>query len=128
MRTKVTALSLMAVGVLVLSIPLFAHHGSAVFDTEKTVTVKGAVTEWVWANPHCWLLVDAKDDDGNTVHWIIENQAPANIANAGWSRSMFKPGDEVLVDVTPGKNLATAARTIGRFKGRVVINGKVFKP
>jgi len=112
----------------VLSIPLFAHHGSAVFDTEKTVTVKGAVTEWVWANPHCWLLVDAKDDDGNTVHWIIENQAPANIANAGWSRSMFKPGDEVLVDVTPGKNLATAARTIGRFKGRVVINGKVFKP
>ena len=128
MRTKLAISSLVAFGLVAVSVPLFGHHGSAVYDTEKTITVKGTVTEWVWANPHCWLLVDARDDTGNTAHWVIENAAPVNIAPAGWSKNMFKPGDEVVVDVTPGKNLATSGRTVGRFKGRVVINGHVFKP
>ncbi len=39
--------------------------------------MKGTVTEWVWANPHCWLKFDVKDDKGNIVHWVAEtNNAP----------------------------------------------------
>jgi hypothetical protein len=45
----------MAIGLLIVSVPLFAHHGNAEFNTEKTVTVKGTVTEWFWANPHCFV-------------------------------------------------------------------------
>jgi len=103
---------------------LFAHHGNASYDTEKTVTVKGAVREYIWANPHVFLKVDAKDDSGNTLHWVIEAQNIVAQSELGWTNTMFKPGDQVVIDVTPSKN----GRPIGRFRGRIVINGQEFKP
>jgi hypothetical protein len=56
------------------------------------VTIKGALTDY-WRNPHILLLLDAKDESGNTVHWIIESQAPSNMTNYGWSRASFKAGE-----------------------------------
>ncbi len=113
---------------LAVSVPLFAHHGSASYDTSKTVTVTGTVTEYIWANPHVFLKVDAKDDSGDTSHWVIEAQNPVTQTSKGWTKNTFKPGDEVILDVTPAKNNAL----VGEFKefngGRIVINGKQFKP
>ena len=123
MRTKLGPISLLMVGFLAASCPLLAHHGNASYDTAKTVTVNGTVIEYVWANPHVFLKVDAKDESGNTLHWVIEAQNAVNQANAGWTKDTFKPGDQVTIDATPAKN----GRPIGRFKGRIVINGQVFK-
>ena len=53
---------------------LLAHHGSAIYDESKAVIVKGVVTEWVWANPHCLLEFDVKDDKGTSVHWTAEEK------------------------------------------------------
>jgi len=50
-RNKLGTTSLLAVGFLAVSFPLFAHHGNASYDTAKTITVKGSVTEYIWANP-----------------------------------------------------------------------------
>jgi hypothetical protein len=119
-------LVLMALGCLIVSVPLSAHHGSAVYEEGKLVTVTGTVTAWIWSNPHCFLKVDVKDEAGKTAHWTIENQAPVNIANYGWSKLMFKPGDKVVVDVQPYRNLSEVT-PVGRFSGRVIINGEVFK-
>ncbi len=124
MRTKLGTISLLVVGFMAASLPLLAHHGNAAYDTAKTVTVKGTVTDYIWANPHVFLKVDAKDESGNTLHWVIEGQNAVTQATAGWSNSTFKPGDQVIVDVTPAKN----GRPIGRFKGRIEIIGQVFKP
>ena len=53
----------LVVGFVLTGIPLFAHHGTGVaYDTEKVVTLKGTVTEWIWANPHCGILFDVTDD------------------------------------------------------------------
>jgi predicted RNA-binding protein (virulence factor B family) len=123
-RNKLGTISLLVVGLLAVSMSLFAHHGNASYDTEKTVTVKGAVTEYIWANPHVFLKVDAKDDSGNTLHWVIEAQNIVAQSELGWTNTMFKPGDQVVIDVTPTKN----GRPIGRFRGRIVINGQEFKP
>lgn len=113
---------------LAVSVPLFAHHGSASYDTSKTVTVTGTVTGYIWANPHVFLKVDAKDDSGNASSWVIEAQNPVTQTSKGWTKNTFKPGDEVTVDVIPAKNNAL----VGEFKefngGRIVINGKQFKP
>jgi len=123
-KIKFVIISLLAVGLSAVSAPLFAHHGNAAYDNAKTVTVKGTVTDYLWANPHVFLKMDAKDDSGETQHWIIEAQNPVAQAGAGWSKTTFKPGDEVVVDVMPVKN----GQPIGRFRGRIVINGQVFKP
>jgi hypothetical protein len=124
MRTKLGPISLLVVGFLAGSCPLLAHHGNASYDTSKSITISGTVTQYVWANPHVFLRVDAKDESGSTVHWVIESQNAVTQASAGWSKSMFKPGDKVMIDATPAKN----GRLIGRFKGRIVINGQEFKP
>ncbi len=39
-----------------------AHHGEAAYDNKNLVSLKGAVTDWFWANPHCILQFDVKDD------------------------------------------------------------------
>jgi hypothetical protein len=100
--------------------PIFAHHGNSNFDTGKKLTLKATVTEWVWANPHCWLKFDATDEKGNVVHWIAETSNPADMTNLGWSRSNFKAGDHVTVILQPVKNGAP----IGRVMQVVLANGQ----
>jgi len=134
-RNKLAAISVAAVGLLA-SVPLFAHHGNASYDSTKTVTVKGTVTEYIWSNPHVLLKVDTKDNKGNTLHWIIEAQNPLSQTEVGWSKNTFKPGDEVTVEVIQAKNglpvgrfgVAGATAGLATQQSLIVINGKQFKP
>ena len=109
-----------AVCLLIVSVPLFAHHGGAAFDGGKRITKKGTVTEWFWANPHCFLSFDVKEDNGQVVRWIVETQAPPNIVPIGFSKQSFKPGDEVTVTLEPVKN----GRPLGRLLQVVLPDGK----
>jgi hypothetical protein len=124
--------SLAAISLLAISVPLFAHHGNASYDTEKSVNVKGTVTAYIWANPHVFVKVDVKDDTGNIVHWIVEAQNPVSMMQIGWSKDTFKAGDEVEIDAMPAKNgnpvgfLGSSSPTAPR--RRIVINGKQFQP
>ena len=79
-----------AAGVLSVSMPLFAHHGSSVFDANKAVTMKGTVTEWDWFNPHCLLQFDVMNGGGQVVHWIAETQNPAEMVSLGWGKDVLQ--------------------------------------
>ena len=122
MRMRADRVFAVAAGLLSMSLPLFAHHGTAVFDTDKTVTMKGTVTEWDWSNPHCLLQFDIKNEAGQVVHWIAETQNPAEMVSLGWGKSSFKTGDEVTVTLMPVKN----GRPYGRIKLVVLADGKTF--
>ena len=88
----------LVVGVLTITVPLTAHHGTGVaYDTEKVVTLKGTVTEWIWANPHCGLLFEVTDDNGNVAHWGAELTNPHALSEAGFSKDVFKPGDKITI-------------------------------
>ena len=105
--------------------PLHAHHGNAAYESAKEVTVMGTVTEWLWANPHCFLKVDVKDAAGNVQHWVIEALNPPDMVRRGWAKNSFKPGDDVTVTLWQARNGAP----IGRFRGDrsvVLANGQVF--
>jgi hypothetical protein len=126
MKNKLMAILAVAVTILVMaSGPLFAHHGNAAYDNAKTVVVKGTITEWIWANPHCWLKFDEKDDKGEVKHWIVEASNPPDMTRNGWAKNSFKSGDEVTVTLIPAKN----GLPVGRFKGEravVLASGQVF--
>jgi hypothetical protein len=123
MRNRLITTVAMAAGFLIVTGPLFAHHGNAVFDVGKTVTMKGTVTEWFWANPHCFLSFDVKGDGGRLVHWVMETQAPPNMVPYGFSKQTFKPGDEVTVTLEPVKN----GEQLGRLVRVVLANGKTLR-
>ena len=110
-------------GFFALSVPLVAHHGAASFDTSKTVTVKGTVTEYVWTNPHVLVKMEVKDAEGKITAWVVEVWNPVTQSNRGWTKNTFKPGDEVSVSVTAAKN----NRPVGMIRGNIIINGKEFK-
>jgi hypothetical protein len=108
-----------AVSLLIVSVPLLAHHGAAQFDVGKKVTVKGTVVEWFWANPHCFLRFDGPGADGQVVHWAVETQSGPNILPQGFSKQSFKVGDEVTVTLEPVKN----GRPMGRLLRVVLPDG-----
>ena len=117
MRNKLIAICL---GLVAMSIPAVAHHGAAAYDTAKKITVKTTVTEWVWANPHCFLKFDMKDEKGNVQHWATETSNPSDMVNLGWSKDTFKPGDEITLTFMPVKN----GNPIGRIEQVVLANGQ----
>ena len=120
MRYGLRVAFLLILGLLIVSIPLSAHHGAAEFDFGKRLTLKGTVTEWFWANPHCFLRFDVKDDAGQVVHWVVEAQSGPNIIPSGFTKQTFKVGDEVTVTLEPVKN----GRLLGRMLEVVLPSGK----
>jgi len=105
---------------LLVVVPVWAHHGNAAFDSDKRLTMKGTVTEWFWANPHCFLQFDAKDDSGNVTHWVVEGSNPPDMINHGWTKAALKAGDQITVTVMPVKN----GKPIGRIVAVVLPNGQ----
>jgi hypothetical protein len=82
-----------------------AHHGTGVaYETDKSVTLKGTVTEWIWSNPHCGILFDVTDDQGNVAHWGAELGNPHLLSTAGFSKDVMKPGDKVTVTGHPSRS------------------------
>jgi hypothetical protein len=109
-----------AAALLLVSVPLLAHHGTAALDTGKEITLKGTVSEWIWSNPHCFLKFSANDDTGGMRNWSVETQGPTTMAQRGWSRTSFKAGDEVTVTIEPVKN----GQPVGRILHVILPNGQ----
>ena len=120
MKGKFSVAFVLAVGLLMLSAPVFAHHGSASTFESKSVSAKGVVVDWVWSNPHCLLKVDETLDSGEVKHWVVETQAPANMVDAGWSKTSFKPGDQVTIVLRPAKS----GKPVGSLNKVIFADGK----
>jgi len=91
---------LVAVAVILLSaaVPVIAHHAfSSEFDQSKPVKVQGAITKLEWVNPHAWLWVDVKGEDGKVVAWSFEMGSPGSLLRNGWKKDDIKPGTVVAI-------------------------------
>ena len=106
MRSKIVLKSLAAaivmIGLLMVSVPASAHHGTGIsYDLTKLVTSKGVIVSFAFRNPHAQLYWDVKDEKGEIVHWSAEMNAPSNLERAGWNRSAIVKalpvGEEVTV-------------------------------
>src|ERR1700733_10873370 len=76
-----------------------AHHAFAPeFDASKPIKFKGTVTKMEWINPHAWLHIDVKGDDGQVTSWMIEAAAPNSLLRRGWTKNSLPPGTEILVE------------------------------
>ncbi len=105
MRNKLLVASGLAVGLLMVSGPLFAHHAQSVYDNKNMITLEGTVTRLEWANPHILLYFDVKGDNGNVENWATEFSSPSSVRrNYGWSIDTFKPGDRVSVTGNPRRD------------------------
>ena len=108
-----------------------AHHSfAAEFDFQKPVTLKGAVVQWEMINPHGWITIDVRAEDGKTVRWMVETSNPNGLMRLGWTKRSLKPGDEITVEgykAKDGSNTANAA-TVTLADGRKVFAGSSGTP
>ena len=82
----------------------YAHHSMNGFDRAKTITIKGTVKQFKWANPHSWIEVEVVNDKGMPELWNLEMTAPGILARSGWKSTMLKAGDKVTFGVHPMVN------------------------
>src|SRR5260370_7319366 len=94
MKAKSLAVVAAVAAVLMFSGLTFAHHGTAAYDTSNPLTVKGAVTEFRFINPHCQVYFDIKNDKCEVEHCQGELTAPTNLPRAGWTKHTLTPADQ----------------------------------
>jgi len=84
--------------VAVLATPARAHHSfAAEYSADQPITLTGRLTKVEWINPHGWIYVDVKGDDGKVTTWSVEFGAPNTLLGRGLRKSDFPTGVEVVV-------------------------------
>lgn len=81
-----------------------AHHSlMATYDLDKEVPIHGAVVEFLLRNPHSFLVVEARDENGKVLHWNLEWGAGGQLTQGGIRRDTVKAGDQVEIAIYPGR-------------------------
>jgi len=113
--SRVLSCSLIAVAAMLTASSALAHHSFAMFDQSKTVTIQGIVKDFRWTNPHVFIQVMVKNDQGVDEEWSIEMTSPEHLVRTGWKPGTLKPGDKITLNIHPLRD--------GNIKGGQYLNG-----
>jgi len=103
-QIRMSASLALAVGVLLASAPIFAHHGASVYDSKKLTTLKGTVAEFQFMNPHTEILFNVTGADGKVEKWTAEAASMVTMTRLGWTKSILKAGDQITAVGNVAKN------------------------
>ena len=131
MIRKIISVALFAAGPLFFSSSAWAHHGGAAYETDKSITVTGAVTKFEFINPHVLIYIAVTNDDGEVVEWSGELTSPNRLARMDrgstvqWSKDILRPGDEIVLSGNPARSGAPSLRlrTVVDANGVAIVGG-----
>ncbi len=110
---KMHLAALLGAAIAAAAFPIYAHHSfAAEYDASKAVRVTGVISKVEWTNPHSYLYIDVKGDQG-TVTWTCEGGAPNALSRRGFRKNDIKLGDTVTIDgygAKDGSHLMDARR------------------
>jgi hypothetical protein len=100
-----------------------AHHSFAMYDSTRTITLKGAIKNVMWSNPHVVIWLEGAPITGGAPGlWTIELTSPGNLSRIGWTRTSLNAGDAVEVQIMPLRD----GQQGGAFKtAKLIATGKV---
>ncbi len=75
-----------------------AHHAyTAEFDLAKPVKLTGVLTRVEWTNPHIWVYLDVKDDQGKVTTWGFSASPPGMLVRRGITKTSLKLGEVLTI-------------------------------
>ena len=122
MKGRVWTAVLAGAAALGASAPALSHHSHAMFDHTRDVTITGTVSNFVFTNPHAFLYVDVRQENGATVKYWIEMTNIPNMLRSGIRATTFKPGDAITVTIRP----LTDGKPGGNYKKIVAADGSIY--
>jgi hypothetical protein len=78
-----------------------AHHSPVMFDQTQPRTLTGTVREFQWTNPHSYIQLLVKNEQGQEEEWSLEMGASVYLYNLGWRPASVKAGDTLTVTIAP---------------------------
>jgi uncharacterized protein DUF6152 len=86
-------------GLLLSEMPAWAHHSfAAEYDHLKPIKITGTITRFDLANPHSWIYLEAKDNDGKAATWAFETASLLALYRRGFKKDSLKPGMLVTIE------------------------------
>jgi hypothetical protein len=107
MKSRLMALAV-GLGLLLSTNPAFAHHSTTMYNMANPSTVTGVVKRFEWTNPHAYIYLEVKGDDGKPVEWAIEMMSLNHLKGYGWSKGTVKEGDTITCTGGAAKSGAPA--------------------
>jgi len=107
MKTRLMV-SALVLALLAATTPLSAHHSTTMYNMANPSTVTGTVKRFEWTNPHAYIYLEVKGDDGKMVEWEVEMMSLNHLKGYGWSRSTVKEGDVITCTGGAAKSGAPA--------------------
>src|SRR5262245_220655 len=93
------------IGGLIFAGQAFSHHSfAATYHEDKTQKIEGNVIQFLLRNPHSFLHVDAKDENGVMQKYAIEWGGGAQLNTQGVTKDSLKAGDHVIITGNPSRN------------------------
>jgi len=119
---------LLAVAAMIGMAPLLSAHHSVAgqFDLSKTVTLKGVISKVDWVNPHIYLHLDVKGDDGQTNTWALGTVPTAMARRGGLTRESIagEPGEVLSIECNPARD---GTKHLGWVKNITYADGRKYE-
>ncbi len=109
------SLFLLAASLLMVTVPIEAHHSASSFwHTDRTMVIEGVVKSVHMVNPHPELVVEVTASNGEKSDWYISGGGNASaMIRAGWTQDTLTPGMKVKVEGNPSRREGAKALLTG---------------
>jgi hypothetical protein len=110
---KLVSSIVVGVASLLAAAPALSHHAfAAEFDINRPLKLTGTVTKIEWTNPHAWVFMETKDQQGSVQSWAVELVGINDLLRLGWGRDRVKAGDVINVDGFGARNGTNTANAV----------------
>ena len=129
MRLYVHASSVLAGVILMLALPVEAHHSTSVYyDTTQTIEINGILKVLRVVNPHASIVVEVTNEAGQKEDWLGVGGFAANMIRVGWTNDTLPLGIPIRVEGAPARQAGAKGLLIRRIileSGRVLTTGNI---